>query len=217
MERICDISAGGLSELLDRASKAGTEGICPVMCTYEIAKKAMEITCGRGVMCRDGLKQVYLAAEDIINGKGREDDLEVLETLLGVIIECADCELSYLVATTVDKLIKNFEDDFNAHIKRKNCSYLVCPGCHTVHISPEKCNGSGECIKICPSSAILGGEGMYSVIDRDKCTACNKCISVCPNGAIAGAGIVKPQSPTTPGSLGSAAAEAPTGRRRRRG
>ena len=216
MERICNITADGLSELLDKAARAGTDGICPVMCTYEISKKAMEITCGQGGLCRDGLKQVYLAAEDIINGKGREDDIEILETLLSVIIECADCELSFLVATTVDKLIKEFADDFNAHIKRKNCSYLVCPGCHTVHISPEKCKGSGECIKICPSSAILGGEGMYSVIDQDKCTACNRCIKVCSNGAISGAGIVKPPSPTTPGVLGSIAAETTGVRRRRR-
>jgi NAD-dependent dihydropyrimidine dehydrogenase PreA subunit len=63
------------------------------------------------------------------------------------------------------------------------------------------CNGSGECIKVCPEKAISEGpqrmpaavcmsEGGYAmlpgraVIDEAKCTGCGDCVPVCPKHAL---------------------------------
>ncbi len=221
MEKICNVTDESLKDLIELAGKAGSDtGVCPVETAFLIAEKSIKMTCGKGVMCRDGLRQFYLILEDITNGRGKNEDIELLLELCGVIKECADCDLSYTCAEQIEKLINEHMEDFELHIKRKSCKNLICPGCHTVHIDASKCTGSGECIKVCPADAIKGGAGLFSVIVQSKCTACNKCIEVCGAGAIKGAGAVKPQGPTEPaavGSWGAGAGGEGGGRRRRRG
>ena len=221
MEKICSVTSESLNELIELAAKAGEgTGVCPVETAYLIADKAIQQSCGKGVMCRDGLRQIWLILEDITNGRGKNEDIELLQEICGIIKECADCELSEVTVTQVEKLLNEHMEDFELHIKRKSCKNLICPGCHTVHIDAAKCTGSGECIKVCPADAIKGGAGLFSVINQSKCTACNKCIDVCAAGAIKGAGAVKPQGPTEPaavGSFGAAAGGEGGGRRRRRG
>ena len=217
MERICDVTDESLKALVEESKNAGPDtGVCPVEASLKIATEALKNSCGKGVMCRDGLRQVYLILADIVNGRGKADDYELLDEILGVIVECADCDLSYTAAFTIQNLMHENQSDFEEHIKRKSCKNLICVGCHTVHINAALCKGSGECIKACPAGAIKGGEDLFSVIDQAKCTKCNICIDKCPNGAIKGAGFIKPQGPTEPGPVGSFGAAA-GGRRRRRG
>jgi NAD-dependent dihydropyrimidine dehydrogenase PreA subunit len=52
-----------------------------------------------------------------------------------------------------------------------------------VVVDPEKCNLSGECMKVCPEMAIYVKEGK-AAIDQDKCNLDGICIAACPNGAI---------------------------------
>ena len=49
--------------------------------------------------------------------------------------------------------------------------------------SPAQCIECGECIKICPVSAIHSGEPGV-VIDRGKCLGCEACSQVCPGNAL---------------------------------
>lgn len=50
-------------------------------------------------------------------------------------------------------------------------------------IDREKCQLSGECMKVCPEKAIFVKEGK-AVIDPDKCNLDGICIPACPKGAI---------------------------------
>ena len=217
MKRICDITAESLNEMLDLSAKAGTDtGVCPVQTSCRILEETLKNACGKGVMCRDGMRQCWLILEDIVDGKGQDGDIDLLKEILGVIIECADCDLSYTAASELLRLLTTFEGEFEQHIKRKACSNLICPGCHTVHINAAKCKGNGACIAVCPRGAIKGGEGLFSVIIQSKCDACNLCISKCPEGAISGAGFVKPQGPAEPAAVGSWGNAGAGARRRRR-
>lgn len=50
-------------------------------------------------------------------------------------------------------------------------------------INQNLCNGSGECIKVCPENAISLVDGK-AVLNYDKCDWDGLCIPACPNGAI---------------------------------
>ena len=66
-------------------------------------------------------------------------------------------------------------------------------------IDTNKCDVSGECIKVCQVNAIYEGPKRMpsnlcfatellpgkSVVDQDKCNGCGECVSVCPAKAIA--------------------------------
>jgi heterodisulfide reductase subunit A-like polyferredoxin/coenzyme F420-reducing hydrogenase delta subunit len=69
-------------------------------------------------------------------------------------------------------------------------------------VDPEKCNGCGDCFKVCPFTAVTMAErtgglrkrpeqsvGLsLAVIDPLLCTGCSNCVSVCPVGAVTVAG-----------------------------
>ncbi|PLX40120.1 MAG: ferredoxin [Deltaproteobacteria bacterium] len=50
-------------------------------------------------------------------------------------------------------------------------------------VDPEKCTGSGECVRICPRKAITLEDGL-AVVDHDICDLDGICIPACPNRAI---------------------------------
>jgi heterodisulfide reductase subunit A len=49
--------------------------------------------------------------------------------------------------------------------------------------SPEKCDGCGECAKVCPESAITI-VGRKPVVNEIMCTGCGACIPACKTGAL---------------------------------
>jgi ferredoxin len=52
-----------------------------------------------------------------------------------------------------------------------------------IAIDKDKCNGCGECLKVCPQGAIYL-KGDVAEIDRQLCVECGTCLGVCPTGAI---------------------------------
>ena len=54
----------------------------------------------------------------------------------------------------------------------------------TAIIDLDKCQGSGECIDVCPSEAITINEDKKAVVDADLCADCGVCEDACPNEAI---------------------------------
>ena len=52
-----------------------------------------------------------------------------------------------------------------------------------VEVDKDKCEGSGECMKICAFKGIEMIDGKAE-INQERCLGCGKCEDVCPNGAI---------------------------------
>jgi hypothetical protein len=139
VDKICNQSDAVLQDLLAQAGAAGRQtaepgaaqgtGICPVDLARQIAERTVEAGCGKGVMCRDGMRQILLILRDIANGAGSSDDLPMLEELLQVIGTCADCVLSENAAREILALLKKHPEDWRMHVTRKKCNYRVCQGC----------------------------------------------------------------------------------------
>lgn len=51
-----------------------------------------------------------------------------------------------------------------------------------LHIDAELCDGCGDCVPLCPFSAIEISGGIAQI--TDNCTACSACIEACPKNAI---------------------------------
>lgn len=51
-------------------------------------------------------------------------------------------------------------------------------------INRDKCTGCGDCIAVCPTSALGEVDGKAVVIHPDLCTYCTVCEDVCPASAI---------------------------------
>ncbi|MBN1890774.1 MAG: 4Fe-4S binding protein [Thermoflexales bacterium] len=52
-----------------------------------------------------------------------------------------------------------------------------------VYVNESLCTGCGECVDVCPSSAIRL-VGSVAQIDQGLCQECEACVSACPEGAI---------------------------------
>ena len=50
-------------------------------------------------------------------------------------------------------------------------------------VDPEKCEGCGDCVDVCPTEAITLEDGK-AVVNEEECADCGACEPVCPTEAI---------------------------------
>lgn len=178
-------------------------------CTVAFVKERLSFlhnaSCGKCVFCREGTAQIYEILTDIMEGRGKPDDLELLEELAAGMRTGSLCNLGKTAALPLLTTLKHFRDEYETHIRRKRCPALVCKKFITYHILPGQCRGCGLCLEHCPAGAIRGGAQMVHVIDGDECTKCGICLDLCPSeyNAVVKAGGVKPRTPDEPIPVGS--------------
>ncbi|MDF2655845.1 MAG: hypothetical protein K0R19_2319 [Bacillota bacterium] len=217
----CDVTGSCLPELPKTPQEI--ERFCAINFARKLMDTARRESCGKCVLCREGTWQSFEIIHDITEGKGQNDDFELLTELLEQIGSDGGCEMSVKAASLCLGLLRNYQEEWDLHIRRKRCANLICKASYTVHIAPELCDGCGKCIGVCPDHAILGGGNLIHVIQGDRCSKCMLCAEVCPKGAVKKAGAVKPKVPAEPIPVGSfsgaggSSEEGPSMRRRRRG
>lgn len=170
------IGSGGLVVMNDKT------------CMVEVARFFMHFTqnesCGKCTPCREGTKRMLEILERIVHGKGEEGDIDLLLELADTVSSTALCGLGKSAPNPVVSTIKNFRDEYEAHIFEKRCPTGNCARLKRIVIDPAVCKGCSKCARQCPAGAISGELKSPFHIDLTKCLRCGACITACPFHAI---------------------------------
>ncbi|PKK95439.1 MAG: NADH-quinone oxidoreductase subunit J/K [Tenericutes bacterium HGW-Tenericutes-5] len=146
----------------------------------KIAKFYLEFTqdesCGKCTPCRIGTKRMYEILENLVNMKGKPEDLDRLRILGENIKNTSLCGLGQTAPNPVLSTMKYFMEEYEAYAYRTKRT--------TYSIDPKLCIGCTKCARNCPVSCIEGKVKEPHYIDETKCIACGACYEACPVHAI---------------------------------
>jgi len=99
-------------------------------CAVDMARFFMDFcqeeSCGKCTPCREGTKRMLEILTNICNGKGKEGDIELLEEMAAIIKDASLCGLGQTAPNPVLSTIRYFRSEYEAHIRDKRCSAVVC-------------------------------------------------------------------------------------------
>ena len=159
-------------------------------CMVSVARFFMQFTqnesCGKCTPCREGTKQMLALLDDIIEGRGTEKTLELLEETAKAVQKASLCGLGKTAPNPVLSTLRYFRDEYLAHVRDKTCPTGQCKALAKPTIDPTKCRGCTACARKCPVGAISGTVKNPHSIDPNKCIKCGACAATCKFGAISG-------------------------------
>ena len=177
--------------LYEAGSMVGSGGMVVMdesSCMVDVAKYFLTFlqdeSCGKCLPCRVGIDRMLEIITDITEGRGRPEQLDLLEELADTVSQTALCGLGKTAPNPVLSTLRYFRSEYEAHINEKKCPAGVCKALITYWIDPDKCTGCGVCIKGCVHQAITGGKKEAHVIDIRLCQKCGICRSECKFDAI---------------------------------
>jgi NADH-quinone oxidoreductase subunit F len=159
-------------------------------CMVGVARFFMDFTqkesCGKCVLCREGTRQLLALLDEIIEGRGTAETLEMLEKLGAAVQKGSLCGLGKTAPNPVLSTLKYFRKEYEEHVFDKVCRTGHCKALIKPSIDAARCKGCGLCVKACPSGAISGEKKQSHKIDQQLCIKCGACAKACNLGAVEG-------------------------------
>ncbi|MFC1997585.1 NADH-ubiquinone oxidoreductase-F iron-sulfur binding region domain-containing protein, partial [Chloroflexota bacterium] len=155
------------------------ESTCMVDFARYFLDFAEKESCGKCVPCRLGTKQMLTILEDIVEGRGKPEDIELLEELGESVKIGSLCGLGQTAPNPVLTTLRYFRDEYEAHIHEGKCPAKTCKHFISYHIL-DSCIGCGLCLRNCSTNAISGEPKKLHWIDQELCHQCGVCYEVCP-------------------------------------
>lgn len=179
--------------LIAKGAMVGSGGLVVMnkqSCMVSVARYFMEFTqsesCGKCIPCREGTKQMLAMLDDIIEGNGTRETLDLLIEVGEVVQKASLCGLGKTAPSPALSTIQKFYDEYIEHIDNKKCPTNKCKALANIEIDTVKCIGCTACARKCPVGAISGNKKEVHIIDNDLCTKCGICDTTCKFDAIIG-------------------------------
>lgn len=155
-------------------------------CMVDVARYFTTFTCdescGKCTFCRVGIRRMLDILDRLCSGKGKKEDIDMLEQLAVSITKGAMCGLGKTAPNPVLSTLKYFRDEYEEHLqgicRTGTCKDMV------KYVVTDDCVGCTKCAKACPSDAIEYTPYQKHVIDIRKCVQCGLCIDECSYQAI---------------------------------
>jgi NADH:ubiquinone oxidoreductase subunit F (NADH-binding)/(2Fe-2S) ferredoxin/Pyruvate/2-oxoacid:ferredoxin oxidoreductase delta subunit len=177
--------------LADAGSMVGSGGMVVMdedSCMVDVAKYFLTFlqdeSCGKCLPCRVGVDRMLEIIIDITEGRGKLEQLELLEDLADTVSQTALCGLGKTAPNPVLTTLRYFRDEYESHILDRKCNAGVCKELITYSIDSAKCTGCGVCLRGCPQKAISGSRKEAHIIDSALCQKCGICRSECKFDAV---------------------------------
>jgi len=94
---------------------------CMVQSLLRLSYFYQHESCGQCTPCREGTGWLWRVVDRIEHGKGRSEDIELLNSVSENIMGRTICALGDAAALPVRGMIKHFRDEFVHHIEHKTC------------------------------------------------------------------------------------------------
>jgi len=141
-------------------------------------------SCGKCYSCRKGTQRMRELLDDICDGHGTMEHLDLLEELGQMVNTASMCGLGQNAANPVLSTLRYFRNEYEDHIKELRCPAGVCTALIQYKIVTELCDGCQACVKVCPVDAIAGEKDQMHTINSDVCIKCGSCLDVCAKDAV---------------------------------
>ncbi len=100
------------------------------VCMVDVARYFLDfedqLSCGKCVPCRIGMKRALECVERIATGNGSEEDISQIRVLCKVMEETPNCDFAVTSIRPLNSAITYFEEEFRTHFEKKLCTAGRC-------------------------------------------------------------------------------------------
>lgn len=100
------------------------------ICIVDLVKVLLQFfrfeSCGKCTPCRIGTQRTYEIVERISQGRGKLEDLDMLENIAAEMERASNCGLGQTAAVPIRDMLRHFRAEVEAHIRDASCPAHAC-------------------------------------------------------------------------------------------